>query len=99
MTNANLKLHQIQENEWNYGAVFDGNNVGVNLTTIYLDLDKRRKDWQDEFIKMFSDVHTHELLHLIIDEFAFEIREITEEKIIRKALGQEWNKKIKKLYL
>ncbi len=53
---------------------------------------------EDKFIKIFSQTHSHELLHIIIAGIVDQLFYFKEEKIIRSILGEEWNKELAKYY-
>lgn len=85
------KIIKGEETNW-YGYTIDG-DIYVNIQLLWEDYP--REDW---FIKEFGDTYTHELLHKLIDEYCVEIRLFKEEEIVRKMLGERWNKEIQKQY-
>lgn len=85
------KIVKDERKSW-YGYC-ENSQISVNIQLLW-----EESENEDKFIKDFSRTYTHELLHDLIDELFWDVRYYTEEKYIRKMLGEHWNKEIRKLY-
>lgn len=80
-----------EENEW---EGFNENGlIAVNIQLLWENYED-----EDKFIKNFAKTYIHELLHDLLDEITFKLREYKEEEIIRKILKEPWNKQVRELY-
>jgi hypothetical protein len=68
----------------------DSNYIGVNIQLLW---DYTKKD--TKFIPLFSEYYTHEWLHLYLKGIG---SDYGEELVIRRLLGQRFNKKEREFY-
>lgn len=53
---------------------------------------------EDEFITLFAQTYGHEIIHILMENILLEVFTCGEERIIRKMLGEEWDKKLSTYY-
>lgn len=69
--------------------------------SLYVNIEKIWNDCGDEynFIKRFSKVYTHELLHIMIKDIINEWKMYKEEEIVRILMKERFTKDEKKYYI
>ncbi|MBN2112115.1 hypothetical protein JW707_03370 [Candidatus Woesearchaeota archaeon] len=73
-----------------YGFSEDS-TIGINIERIW----RESKD-EDIFIDEFAGTHTHELLHIVLEDI--KLPDAVEEEVIRAMLNEEWNPQIEAQY-
>ena len=77
-----------------YGFIRNG-VIGVNIQRLWLESANEAR-----FIREFAKTYGHEMLHLVIDRVLRNRKrtEVGEEKVVRKLIGEKWDKEIEKFY-
>ncbi|MBS3176429.1 hypothetical protein J4457_04285 [Candidatus Woesearchaeota archaeon] len=53
---------------------------------------------EDEFIRLFAQTYAHEIIHILVESIVIDIFVCGEERMIRKTLIEDWDKKLSKYY-
>lgn len=67
--------------------------VAINIQLIW-EITKNEK----KFIKLFSRIYIHEILHSLIQDILRELNQCGEEVTIRTLLGGEWSEELSRFY-